>query len=1422
MWCGAYFLRSEGLPVSAVPSWTKFFFSAIIFSSGTGYTQETRLIYHQFQDTEKTALFVELHPTQVEAKFRLRNGLSQTEYIYHRQNLMAVATNDREVSTDVELAQNNRVFKVFQTFDNESTVRLTNTHVFLLYIGKQLVALDSNGHSAFFPHKVTQLVMNKELQWYRKIRFGPAHPKGIDGFLFLKKGGTKAILVFTNLNTKEVSSIEVTLPAKVTKPEELLAAGGTRSGRLVVLIKVGDKEQTYAMPGYEALEVSPRIIAALSPTKDTTPAGANGKDDSSSLLTTSDFSNEDRYLRMAQSANSNFPYPQDFTAQFRSNSEVEAYLKDRVFGQDAIIESLIQSAYSKQLTGGSQNGGRELGDLIFLVGLPGTGKDTIAEALVDARFGRKGAYVEHLFSLPRIRTDSDLNILTGSAPGYVGSDGIPNLIRFVVDHSGGEYIIEHKQAASKSEVSWIVKRNPAWQEGVVTPGTFSPQSGVIFMNELHDWNQEGMNLFGKEFLEHGTVRIANAGTDGLSEITFRGDRIAASNHLVDRYSSLDPKLGQRGPRWKLDKIKQAHSTLTRDKSNLLDYLKEAKDSDGKLLLRPEIISRINPYNVHLMAPLEPKHLSNIVNSKVNSLFARMSRGHLIKNSFGANTTFKISKELQAFLHEYEYEPEEMGRVIDYKIQALLIDPLVTLFRTGKLTPSNTKKTVSLGLVQQPDGSAVLSLTTHTEGGNVQTVSIPITQTKIDKKDPMISEEEFKRLSTAGQRASQVVFGLDHIVEQINAAMLSIANRARSAASGKARGFVLLGPPGTGKTLLANTMTKELSSGGEPTKISFGEISSRYDFELRLFGTKDRKSEFADALDRGQKFFIFDEVLNVHDPINTLKALYDLFEVETKLFPDSEIARKLKGVVIIMTGNPNLGLYELLPKDLARIQEHYAWKTVSDMIAANPQIRDQMIAKTVPSPLTGRIGGSNIFFVAPHTYRSLRQVAYKFVMTQFKQLNSADNSRRWNLKFVSEDDARKTIDALEDEAYVVKEQARSIESYLKSSFIEVIEAALLRQPDIGRGDTVIIQYQGRKKLELGADGQLDQTKFKLVLQNGREIPLHTRGNTVLRSLPKSMEYQKLVAFHEVGHLLGTAGLNRDTSLAIFLSILEGVTQIGGNWLAYDGVASHEKMKREDLHLDVIKIKMAGLQLGGVCEELASAEGVPSAGHRNDLERATELAETAIVRWRLAGEAWTEGVPPETMGMTEYKMTLSQPSRRKLEALTRELLRETREYARRYAILNWDNYVVPLSKLLYQKGILDRKALTKFNNEHQLTYMPPSLARDKTSAILEQLQNFAQTKASLVGYARNNKVLIASERATWVNFDGVVGADSEKIFANWRKNELKDLAVPPELLLEAGVKAARPIPMPESNELRMAASKSPIESVIETSACVQAYD
>jgi len=69
---------------------------------------------------------------------------------------------------------------------------------------------------------------------------------------------------------------------------------------------------------------------------------------------------------------------------------------------------------------------------------------------------------------------------------------------------------------------------------------------------------------------------------------------------------------------------------------------------------------------------------------------------------------------------------------------------------------------------------------------------------------------------------------------------------------------------------------------------------------------------------------------------------------------------------------------------------------------------------------------------------------------------------------------------------------------------------------------------------------------------------------------------------------------------------------------------------------------------------------------------------------------------------------------------------------------------------------------------------------------------------------------------------VGADSAKIFANWRKNELKDLAVPPELLLEAGVKAARPIPMPESNELRMAASKSPIESVIETSACVQAYD
>ncbi len=105
----------------------------------------------------------------------------------------------------------------------------------------------------------------------------------------------------------------------------------------------------------------------------------------------------------------------------------ESILKRRLVGQPEVVQTMVDRELRNKLFANS----RTLPDLIYLMGMPGTGKDTAAEALTDALHGVIGAITLTSFGCPSSETMRVWQVL-GSTTGYIGSERIPPLIRFLV------------------------------------------------------------------------------------------------------------------------------------------------------------------------------------------------------------------------------------------------------------------------------------------------------------------------------------------------------------------------------------------------------------------------------------------------------------------------------------------------------------------------------------------------------------------------------------------------------------------------------------------------------------------------------------------------------------------------------------------------------------------------------------------------------------------------------------------------------------------------------------------------------------------------------------------------------------------------------------------------------------------------------
>jgi len=120
---------------------------------------------------------------------------------------------------------------------------------------------------------------------------------------------------------------------------------------------------------------------------------------------------QDRSIALAEAT----AQPLDATRHGDATTEVEAFLRSRVVGQDAAVDAVLE-LYQIFLVGMSPPD-RPVGNLLFL-GPTGSGKTYVIEVLAEALFGNPHAFIK--VDCAEFQEHHEIAKLIGSPPGYIG------------------------------------------------------------------------------------------------------------------------------------------------------------------------------------------------------------------------------------------------------------------------------------------------------------------------------------------------------------------------------------------------------------------------------------------------------------------------------------------------------------------------------------------------------------------------------------------------------------------------------------------------------------------------------------------------------------------------------------------------------------------------------------------------------------------------------------------------------------------------------------------------------------------------------------------------------------------------------------------------------------------------------------------
>ena len=992
-----------------------------------------------------------------------------------------------------------------------------------------------------------------------------------------------------------------------------------------------------------------------------------------------------------------------------------ANMKKNVIEQNEILK-VLQTLFIQDAI---QNGQRTKPEVLYLMGLPGTGKDTIAEAYVDALWQKEDAHKEHMFRM-NIRNKEEIWSYLGSPKGYIGSHQLPAFLRFLVKHSDSKYQIakvasDHGVDRNGGGVT-IIEKNPEWSKnsfGITPPKT------VVFINEAHNIPKNVKDNIFKQAIERGIFPVNNPGStpNSVSYIELPVTFIFSSNegiHLLEPREKNGTRIGNP---LTYDELIENYHRIKNDKDKLKQAIIEHNGEKNNPVLEnapgtsEEFLSRIPSNRIHILKPISPKGLKAILR-----IFEKDFRDKLNKARGAPIGPFDIqlSEKLITFLTSYNSIPSDGARPLENRLNSLIFEPFYQSILNRRIGPDNQNfLTINIDLIEYENNAKSLDFKIFKEDRKELTEeSKPsykftrlIAQTLNDRPKQAISDQEVEEILALREKITSEVFGVEHIVDRLIEAVITSESESRNRESKRsATVMAFLGKTSTGKSELAKQYV--MARYGEdqlPTIIDFNGIRDLGALKAKILGTVDSRnnpidSDFMKAYDKSNGKFasVFDEFAN--SPKELLKAFYEIFrEPVVTGFSDGK-PRPMKDVTIIVTGNAGEQIYQNIPTGISNRSYAQAMEEIFELFIKNKFLQTEILTQTFPEALLARIG-RNIFHFGPLSNKSKRQIAQLKLVQGLARLLPKPSERGWHIQFASKEDLLSMFHMIEIESYDQAYQGASIDKFVKEAIIDAIKAKLLASGF--RNNSRVILSVGDFVEPKNSNIPPSRT-LTLTSEVGKEITINIELERRNEDLPGSTNLRLLTVFHEVGHEIVSQYYFHDIYEPTLLKILPGVSIIDGELVVYAGLRVGRSNQQFQLNKETFLRKTAVLTGGYTAEQILTIGNRHDTGKSDDIKRATLLIQHSILKWGLS-DRWNKQAVPSDISISDYiDKHLSEREKEKLYTITQEWLKEAEEMATIAIVSNLDRAFYSLSYELAKKGELSGNQIQDIYDRSKFVY------------------------------------------------------------------------------------------------------------------------
>ncbi len=982
----------------------------------------------------------------------------------------------------------------------------------------------------------------------------------------------------------------------------------------------------------------------------------------------------------------------ELTLQQKSK-QFQILLEKYIKGQPHVVERLVRLRSRDAFFGL-----RETPAFLWFMGPPGTGKDTSVRGYLAAVHKDPNAHKNHLYRIDPLRKEADLNTLLGSSTGYRGSEHFPPILQFLVEHSAGKYMIEENLKASGSDPKFKIIENPNWQPGMVLPGYFAPEDGIVYCDEFHDWSKENKNAVAKKAVEYEGVWTIKSPNGGLKEIYVPINIVAASNDGIELVTSRE-KNGERfGKPLTYEQMKSKADVVRNNPTALRGSILKGNDDVAKEDQKgtsEELLNRIPEDNLILFDPISPEFLRHIAENKMGDLQARVQRS---TTGFD-KVNLKWTENVIRFLQEYHYVAEDQARPIDNKITALIENTIIEASKKDLLLPNETVE-VLMDVVLQPNNTwKMLFKVKNLENSTTpeRFFDLPVSATLVDSARLPITDAELDKLMQLPANLKRDIVGQRHVLDKLGRALILTAEGRASiitAADAKdpARAFMLLGPTSTGKTETAKVIAEnEFGDRNAAVTIDCTQLQTIEAMTHKILGFKDASgkpviSDFMKHYDRnnGRLVIVLDELANVRDK-DVLNALFDLLrEPVLATFSDNR-ERILSNVIILITGNASQEILKQLPSHLPEDVLREAWMEIYERLEIDPEMRRHVLENYFNPPLIARMGDERIFFYKPLSYAQVRELTIMKLENMIDNLEPKEGRRGWSVRVANVAEYMQILTALEDNGFRVKEQGASIDTYVREVFGKELRAQLLLNKFADK-DTVDLSFVETKIKEVNHE-ERRVLVFNLTSKTGKTIQFEIDGKPIEHAPVTMKEDTLLVSAHEAGHMIAGMALMGDFTLPSYLRILPGVTNIADEWIYYAGIAGHQEIRKAEKSRDYFINEIAILMAGTVAESLVVDGGINTAGRSNDIQRATILAKRALLDFGMS----------EKLGYLQLKESdLSDEDRKTLHTEMKAMVDEGANLAKKAILANKELFVRYVNDL-GRAGKLNKKQIIDTMNQ-----------------------------------------------------------------------------------------------------------------------------